>query len=179
MDPAIGAALIGLGAAAAGVSGIVIGVYLTARRAQDQKRQELVASALSDYMRAAAQSVTALALEEYARSLSDEARRETVAKEALDVRRRALETTAEAKVRLLTFADSDVLESLARWDRDAVAVDPHQQRALLAVVDSVRRQLVGSKAASVPEPDRLGLMFGWSDEHHRATGTSTARPKGT
>jgi hypothetical protein len=169
VDPAIGAALIGLGAAAVGVGGIVTGVYLTAGRAQNQRRQQLVATALSDYMSGAARSVTAHNLEEYARSQSDETRREEVVKEALDIRLEAFETAAQAKVRLLAFADPDVVQSLAHWDRNAIAADPDQQRALLAVVDSVRRQLVGTKAASVPESDRLGLMFGWRDEPRHGT----------
>jgi hypothetical protein len=164
MDPAVGAALIGLAAAVIGVAGIVIGVSLTARGAQEQKRQELVASALSDYMNAAAQSISAHNLRCYAGSPSDETQQEAVVKEALDVRLRAFEI-AQAKVRLLAFADSDVLASLARWDRDAVAAKPEQQRELLAVVDSVRHQLVPPKVASVAEPDRMGLMFGWPEGH--------------
>jgi hypothetical protein len=164
MDPRIGAALIGVGGAAVGVIGIVISVYLTARRAQDHKRQELVASALSDYMTGVAKSTTARGLEAHASSVSDVGRKSDVLKEAVDVRLEAFEIAVQAKVRLLAFADSDLLERLAQWDRSPVAADPGQQRALLGVIDSVRHQLVGRNAASLREPARLGLMFGWPGE---------------
>lgn len=109
-----------------GVTGIVAGVYITARRTQDQKRQELVASALSDYIMAAAKLVSAHKLNKFAQSLSDETRRHTVEKEALDAYRQSDEIAAQAKVRLLAFADSDVVENLASWDRDSSLADPHR-----------------------------------------------------
>jgi hypothetical protein len=59
LAPEIGAALIGLAAALIGVIGIVLGVYLTAQRAGEQRRQELVVAAVSDSLKAAAMTAFA------------------------------------------------------------------------------------------------------------------------
>jgi hypothetical protein len=90
---------------------------------------------------------------------------EHIVKEALDLDLQACEIAAHAKTMLLTFADSDALHDLARWDKKPLAADPDQQRALLKVVDSIRRQ-IDTKADSVPELVGLGLMFGWFDQTH-------------
>ncbi len=103
MNPQIGAALIAVGGAVIGALGVVAAVYVTAARARSQKRGELAASAMSEYMNAAAKSVTAGALREYGSSLSDEGRREQVVKEALDAELEAREIGAHAKAVLPCF----------------------------------------------------------------------------
>lgn len=162
MDPQIGAALIAVGGAVIGALGFVAAVYATASRTRSQKRGELAASALSDYMHAMAKSVTAHSLHEYASSIPDADRREQVAKEALDTERRARETAAHAKAVLLAFADCAALADFAGWDMNAVGADPDQQRALLRVLNGVRQQ-IDSSADAIPEQIGLGLMFGWSE----------------
>lgn len=162
MNPQIAAALIAVGGAAIGVAGVVVSVFVAADRTRKQKRGELAASAMSDYVKAVAQSVTVRRLREYAASLSDGEGKEQVTKEALNVHLQAQETAVHAKVMLLAFADSEALRCLARWDRNPAAGDPGQQHALREVVDGIRRQ-IDTKADSVPESIGLGLMFDWSD----------------
>jgi hypothetical protein len=162
VNPQIGAALIAVGGAVIGACSVVTAVYATAARTRSQKRGELAASALSEYMNAAAKSVTASALRESATSLSDEDRREQVAKKALEAELEAREIGAHAKAVLLATADSSTLADFARWDKNAVGADPDQQRALLMVLNGIRQQVDGA-AGIVPEQTGLGLMFGWSN----------------
>jgi hypothetical protein len=71
MNPQIGAALIAVGGAVIGVGGVVVGVLIAAGRTRKQKRGELAASALSDYVKAVAQSATASRLRDDVASLSN------------------------------------------------------------------------------------------------------------
>ncbi len=85
MNPQIAAVLIAVGGAAIGVAGVVVSVFVAADRTRKQKRGELAASAMSDYVKAVAQSVTVRRLREYAASLSDGEGKEQVTKERLDI----------------------------------------------------------------------------------------------
>ena len=163
MNPQIGAALIAVGGAVISVSGVVVGVLIAAGRTRKQKRGELAAAALSDYVKAAAQSVTVRRLREYAASLSDEDAKEHVMKEALDIDLQTRETAVHAKTMLLAFADSDALRDLTSWDMKPDGEDPDQQRALLKVVNGIRGQ-IDTKADNVHEPIGLGLVFGWPED---------------
>ncbi|HEV3045983.1 MAG TPA: hypothetical protein VGY13_01355 [Solirubrobacteraceae bacterium] len=162
MNPQIAAALIAVGGAVIGVAGVVGSVLVAAKRTRKQKRGELAASAMSDYVKALAQSAAARGLKKYAASLSNGKDKERIVKEALDVERQSQEIGAHAKAMLLAFADSDTLLSLARWDRNPDADDIGQQPLLLEVINGVRLQ-IDTDADSVPESIGLGLMFGWPD----------------
>jgi hypothetical protein len=163
MNPQIGAALIAVGGAVISVGGIVVGVLIAAGRTRKQKRGEMAAAALSDYVKAAAQSATVRALRDHATSLSDEDSKERMFNEALDIELQARAAAVHAKTMLLAFADSDALGDLASWDRKSVGEDPEQQRALLKVVNGIRGQ-IDTKADNVHEPIGLGLVFGWPNE---------------
>lgn len=162
MNPQIGAALIAVGGAVISVGGIVVGVLIAAGRTRKQKRGELAAAAMSDYVKAAAQSVTVRRLHDYAASLSNADAKEHVMKEALDIDLQARAAAVHAKTMLLAFADSDALGDLASWDKNAVGEDPEQQRALLKAVNGIRRQ-IDTKADNVHEPIGLSLVFGQPD----------------
>jgi hypothetical protein len=162
MNPQIGAALIAVGGALIGAIGVIAGVYLTVRGARRQKRGELAAAALSDYMKALAASATASERRIVAGSLPDGDHRRRILEEADRMQRDALEVARHAKTVLLAFADVDALHDLARWDTNATAADPAQQRVLLEVLNSIRRQ-IDADADPVPESVGLGLMFGSSD----------------
>jgi uncharacterized membrane protein YccC len=166
MNPQIGAALIAVGGALIGAISVIGGVYLTVRGGRKQKRGELAAAALSDYVKAMARSATVRRLRDHAESLSDGDSKKRIFKEALDIDLEARETAAHAKTMLLAFADSDALSDLASWDTEPVARDSDQQRALLRVVNDIRRQ-IDTKADTVNESIGLSLMFGQhtSGEH--------------
>jgi len=162
MNPQIGAALIAVGGAVISVGGVVVGVSIAAGRTRKQKRGELAAAALSDYMKALAQSATVSRLYDDTAALSAQEKK-CIDKEALDIERQAHVTGVHAKTMLLAFADSDVLRDLASWDRKANAADHNQQPVLLKVVNGIRRQ-GDPDADAVPESVGLGLMFGPPDE---------------
>jgi hypothetical protein len=84
-------------------------------------------------------------------------------REARDLDLQTREAAAHAKTMLLAFADVNALRDFASWDRKPLAADPVQQRALLDVVNSIRRQ-IDIKADTVHESIGLGLMFGWPEE---------------
>jgi hypothetical protein len=162
MNPQIGAALIVVLGTVIGAALVFRGVYVAAGQARSQKRGELAAAALSDYMKAVAESATASQRHTLAESLPDGDRRKKVLEEADDMQRHALEVAAHAKTGLLAFADVDALHDLASWDKQPVTDDRDQQRALLKVLNGIRHQL-DTNAGPAHETIGLGLMFGWPD----------------
>lgn len=112
-------------------------------------------------MMAAAKSVTAKVVRDYASTIADDARREQVEKDALDIDLKVIEIGAQAKARLLAFAERNVLESFSQWDQKPVGNSLDQQRALLRAFNTVRGEL-GSE--NIPEALGAGLLFGWRSE---------------
>jgi hypothetical protein len=160
MDPAIGAALIGLAAAAIGVGGLVFGVHITAERARKEHRWELAVAALTDYMRGTAKTSTADRLQnELLPQYDDDALKLRVSEAAQDLIAEGFELQAESKVRLLAFADEDLLSQLAAWERDGSTGDPKTYGLFVAVVKSLRRG--SSVGGEFHDPDARGLLFGW------------------
>jgi hypothetical protein len=162
MNPQIGAALIAVGGALIGAIAVIGAVYVTVRAGRKQKRGELAATALSDYMKAVAESATASERRSHAASLPDGDRRQQLVKESEDLQQHALEVARHAKPVLLAFADVNALHDLAAWDRKPVTEDPDQQRALLKVLNGIRLQ-IDTKAKPVDESIGIGLLFDWPD----------------
>lgn len=162
MNPQIGAALIAVGGALIGAIAVIGAVYVTVRAGRKQKRRELTAAALSDYMKAAAESAKASKLRAAAKRSSAVDDAKQLIKDADQMELHALEVLTHAKAVLLAFADQDALHDLARWDRKPDPEDPDQQHVLLKVLNGIRLQ-IDAKAGTVDESIGLGLMFGWTD----------------
>ena len=163
MNPQIGAALIAVGGALIGAIAVIGAVYVTVRAGRKQKRRELAAAALPDYMKAAAESANAGKLRAVAKRSSDVDDAKQLIKDADQMERHALEMLTHAKAVLLAFADQDALHDLARWDKKPDTEDLDQQHVLLKVLNGVRHQ-IDTKAGMVDESIGIGLMFGWPDE---------------
>jgi len=162
MNPQIGAALIAVGGALIGAIAVIGAVYVTVRAGRKQKRRELAAAALSDYMKGAAELANASKLRATAKRSPDTDDAKQLIKDADQMEGHGLEVVTHAKTVLLAFADLEALHDLARWDRKPDTNDPHQQRALLKVLNGVRHQ-IDTKAGTVDESIGIGLMFGWPD----------------
>lgn len=163
MNPQIGAALIAVGGALIGAIAVIGAVYVTVRAGRKQKRRELAAAALSDYMKGAAELAKATKLRAAAERSADADDAKQLIKDADQMEGHGLELLTHAKTVLLAFADLDALQDLTRWDRKPDTNDPHQQRVLLKVLNGIRHQ-IDTKAGRVDESIGLGLLFGWPDE---------------
>jgi hypothetical protein len=162
MNPQIGAALIVVVGTVIGAAVVFRGVYVAAGQARSQKRGELAAAALSDYIKAAAESANASKLRADAKRSPDMDHAKQLVEDADQMQGHALEVAVHAKTMLLAFADSDALRDLTSWDMKPDGKDRDQQRALLKVVNGIRSQ-IDTKAGKVDESIGLGLVFGWPD----------------
>ena len=162
MNPQIGAALIAVGGAVISVGGIVVGVLIAAGRTRKQKRGELAAAAMSDYVKAAAQSVTVRRLHDYAASLSDDDAREHVMKEALRHRPAGASSRRARQDHAPCFRGLGCSGRPCQLGQERGRRRPEQQRALLKAVNGIRRQ-IDTKADNVHEPIGLSLVFGQPD----------------